>query len=77
MSGLIFNMIISFIIIWAGIEVFLNFANRVSVYESGISHKNFMISLRMLSFILFAATLLFIQVNLEIFDTKIKFICYL
>jgi len=77
MNELIFNLIISFIIIWAGIEIFLNFANRISVSESSVSHRNFMISLRAFSFLLFAATLVFIQVNLEIFDTKIKFICYL
>ncbi len=77
MSGLIFNLTISFIIIWTGIEVFLNFANRISVSESGISHRNFMINLRMFSFFLFLATLAFIQFNLEIFDTKINFICYL
>ncbi len=77
MSGLIFNLIISFIIIWTGIEVFLNLANRMAVSESGISHRNFMVSLRMFSFFLFLATLVFIQFNLEIFDTKINFICYL
>ena len=77
MSGLIFNLIISFIIIWTGIEVFLNLANRMAVSESGISHRNFMVSLRMFSFFLFLATLAFIQFNLEIFDTKINFICYL
>ena len=77
MSGLIFNLTISFIIIWAVIEVFLNFANRISVSELGISHRNFMINLRIFSFFLFLATLAFIQFNLEIFVSKINFICYL
>ncbi len=77
MNEVIFYLIISFIIIWAGIEIFLNFANRISASESGVSHRNFMVSLRMFSFFLFLATLVFIQFNLEIFDTKINFICYL
>ena len=77
MRELILNLIISFIVIWIAIEFFLNYANRISVYESGISHKNFMVSLRVLSFILFLVTLLFIYVNLHIFNTSINFICSL
>ncbi len=77
MSELILNLVITFIIIWTAIEIFLSFANKISVSTPSISHKDFMIKLRIFSFSLFIITLVFVQINLDIFVTKIKFICNL
>ncbi|MBM01727.1 MAG: hypothetical protein CL762_05130 [Chloroflexi bacterium] len=77
MSELIINLIIAFIIIWTTIEFCLSFANKLSVSAPSISHKDFMNKLRIFSFSLFLITLVTVQINLDIFVTKIKFICNL